>query len=409
MTVEVKNAEELVKDIESKVKGITDAQKVEVDKTLEKYHNELLEQGKASKETTDLLKKATEQLEELKTNKDEVSQKLIDIEQRVASGYTPEGKKSIGTSFIESQEFEQYKNGEINRATVKIKNTILTESGSPAGPDGVLVAPDYRGLMANPYRSLNVLDVIPMGRTNSDVVHIPKENSRTNSAAETNQGATKPESAITYTSQELSVRTIAHWLKVSVQALSDAPLLESHINGTLLHGVRHRVQTQFISGNGTAPNLSGITDSGNFTAFTPATGDTATDSINKAKYSVIGSDFMASHVFMNPATFGAIERVKVGSGRNDYASTDGVALAYINGMPYIWGLPVVLSNDVTADKLLVLDVNQMSGYTREDVSVQMFEQDDTNVQQNLLTIRAEGRFTFGVFRPAAVYYGDLTV
>jgi len=407
---ELKNADELVSKIETQVKGITDAQRVEINATLEKYNNELKAQGKASNETRDQLVKATEQLKAMETNKDEIAQQLIDINQKLAQGFSPQGRKSVGQTFVESPEFKQFLNGEITRATVMVKNTILTESGSPPAPDGVLVAPDYRGLMANPYRALNVLDVVPFGSTNSDVVHIPKENTRTNSAAETNQAATKPESAITYTSQELSVRTIAHWLKVSKQALSDAPALQSHINGTLLHGVRHRLQQQIVAGNGTAPNLSGITDSGNFTAFSPTTGDTATDSLNRAKYLVIGQDYMATHIFMNPATFGAIERIKVAtSGRNDYASTDGVALAYINGQPYIWGLPVVLSNDITANKLLVLDVNKMSGYTREDVSVQMFEQDDTNVQENLITVRAEGRFTFGVFKPLAVQYGDLTV
>ena len=408
--MKVENTEDLVKQVETQVKGITDAQKIEIDTTLAKYHEELADQGKASKETTDLLKKATEQLEELTTNKDEVSQKLIDINQKLASGFDTKGNKSIGQTVVESQEFKDFCAGSVGKMTLSVKNTILTVSGSPLEPDSHLVAPQYIGFQANPYRALNLLDVIPMGRTNSDIVHVPKENSRTMAAAEVAQGAAKPESAITYTSQELPVRTVAHWLKVAKEALSDAPLLQSHINGTLLHGVRHRLQTQIIAGDGTSPNMSGITDTGNFTAFTPTTGDTATDSLNKAKYLVIGQDYMATHILMNPATFGAIERIKVAtSGRNDYASTDGVALSYINGQPYIWGLPVVLSNDITADKLLVLDVNKTSAYTRDDVSVQMFEQDDTNVQSNLITVRAEGRFTFGVFKPLAVQYGDLTV
>ena len=407
--MKIENADDLIKQVETQVKGITDAQAKEVNATLDKYNNELKESGKATKETRDLLVKATEDLQSLKENKDEVSQKLIDINQKLADGFSPQGRKSTGQIVVESPEFKSYLNGEIGKMTVMVKNTIITESGSPLEPNSDLVTPMYGMFSTLPYRRLNVLDIIPWGRTNSNIVHLPKEATRTNSAAETAQAATKPESAITYNSQELPVRTIAHWLKVSVQALEDAPLLQSHINTTLLHGVRHRAQTQVLNGNGTSPNLGGITLSGNFTAFTPTTGDTAMDSINRAKYSIVGADFEATHILMNPVTFGSIERVKTGTARNDYASSDGVALTYLNGQPYIWGLPVVLSNDVTADKLLVLDVNKTGGYIRDDVSVQMFEQDDTNVQENLITIRAEMRLAFGVMRATAVQYGDLTV
>ncbi|MCW8960194.1 MAG: phage major capsid protein [Ignavibacteriaceae bacterium] len=409
--MEIKNADDLIKQVELQVKGITDAQAQEVNNTLKKYHAELAENGKASKETKEQLVKHTEDLESLKSNSEEVKQQLVDINQKLSEGYNARGqRKSIGQTVVDSNEFASYKSGEVGKMTIAVKNTIITESGSPLEPSGDLVAPQYAPFVALPYRAMNVLDVINWGRTTSNIVHIPKEATRTNSAAETAQAASKPESAITYSSQELPVRTIAHWLKVSTQALDDAPLLAGHINTTLFHGVRHRLQTQVITGNGTSPNLSGLTDSGNFTAFTPTTGDTATDSINRAKYEIVGDDLMATHILMNPATFGAIERVKVAtSGRNDYASSDGVALAYINGLAYLWGLPVVLSNDVTADKLLMIDNNKIGGWVRDDVSVQMFEQDDTNVQENLVTVRAEMRAAFGVFNANAVQYGDLTV
>src|SRR5690606_20086944 len=109
----------------------TDAQAKEVNATLEKYNAELKENGKASKETREMLVKATEDLQNLKENNDDVSQKLIDINQKLADGFSPKGFKSVGQTVVESTEFKSYLNGEINKMTVQVKNTIVTETGSP--------------------------------------------------------------------------------------------------------------------------------------------------------------------------------------------------------------------------------------------------------------------------------------
>ena len=48
-------------------------------------------------------------------------------------------------------------------------------------------------------------------------------------------------------------------------------------------------------------------------------------------------------------------------------------------------------------------------WTRQGMTVEMFEQDVDNVQKNLVTIRAERRLGFGVERAAALCGGDLTL
>lgn len=394
MTEEIKAVEQAVEGFQAKLDG-----------ALAKMQEELKATGKVSVETTGRIDELTHQVKESDA-------KIADLEQKAAQGFGVEAKRvgSIGEQYVGSEEF---KNIDAQRGLrMEVKNTISGLTGSPEDSGDILTQSDrLPGIYPGAFRSLRVLDVIPVGQTNSNIVEYTYDSSWTNAAAEAQEKGAKAESTLDFALRTDNVRTIAHFIKASNQVLADAPLLRSYIDRRLSHGLRNRLETQVIAGNGTAPNISGLTDSGRFTAFTPTTGDGRLDSLNRAKYAIEGSDFMASHIFMNPATWGAIERTKTGiSGDVSYAAGEGAALSYINnGMtPTVWGLPVVLSNNVTADKLLVLDVNACMIAVRQGVTIEtgFVGSDFTN---NLVTIRAEMRAAFSVFEPLAVRYGDLTV
>ena len=48
-------------------------------------------------------------------------------------------------------------------------------------------------------------------------------------------------------------------------------------------------------------------------------------------------------------------------------------------------------------------------FNRKGTVVEIFAQDDVNVQKNLVTIRAERRGALASYVPAAVYRGNLTL
>jgi hypothetical protein len=77
-------------------------------------------------------------------------------------------------------------------------------------------------------------------------------------AAETDEGAAKPEGGITFTDAEATARTIAAWLKLQKQSLEDVPALQAIIESRLRYLVERRLEAQILNGNGTAPNLRGI-------------------------------------------------------------------------------------------------------------------------------------------------------
>lgn len=386
-----------------------------LDAAFEKYESEVREKGKAIADTRAELKDLAEQYKSVIETDESMQSRIKEVEQKIADGLKPSGEdvmETWGQKFVNSDSFTNFKDGHNNKMRIEVKNTILGESGSPQEPSNVLVQADrLPGIVPGAFRALNILDFVPVGVTGSNQIEYTREATWTNDAAETSEGTTKPESDVTFELIQDPVRTIAHFIKASKQIMDDAPMLSSYIDRRMLHGLRARLQTQILKGNGTTPNIEGLDQAGRHTAFTPETGDIALDSINRAKYAVIGADYMPNFVFMNPADFGAIERLKEGSSSNKYQASDGAALSYINGgmTPLVWGLPVVTSNDVASGKFYLGDSNAFQLFMRSGAVVEMFEQDDTNVQKNLLTIRAELRAALAVYVPAAVRYGSLTV
>lgn len=337
-----------------------------------------------------------------------ISASILEMEQKLTEDVMA-GKQSpqtLGQMVTKCDAYKQFASGEILKMRVQA-NTITGQEGSPAVNSDVLVpAERMTGIIPGAFRSLRVKDVLPVGTTSSNSVEYTRELAFTNNAAETAEAAQKPESALTFELVTANVATIAHFIKVSKQVLDDASALESYIDNRLRYGVELRYDNQLLNGNGTGQNISGITNTGNHTAFTPTTGENALDSINRAIQAVQASDYMATGIMMNPADWHAIERLKVGTSDDRYIIGDPASTLG----PRLWGLPVVVTNNLTAGKVIVGDFQMAyQVFDRMGTVVDIFEQDGDNVQKNLLTVRAEARGTLATLVPAAVQYGDLTV
>src|SRR5699024_1977775 len=128
---------------------------------------------------------------------------------------------------------------------------------------------------------------------------------------------------------------------------------------------------------------------------------------NKAKYQLEAADLEANAIILNPEDVGTIERETTTDGL--FIAGDGAAARYINnGLNLqIWGLPVVKSNEITKGKFVMMDTSALQLFQRQGVTVEAFEQDETNVQYNLVTIRCEARYALACYHSEAILYGDL--
>lgn len=355
--------------------------------------------GAESKSAVEAAEKAAKELKAM-------GDRLLEIEQKQAEGIKKgyEMPKSLGESFATSDEFKAFAEGRTSKARLEVKNTITGQSGSPAANSDTIVAPQRQvGIVSGAFRTLRIRDVMPSGTTSSNLVEYTRELAFTNSAAETAEGATKPEAALTFELVSAPVKTIAHWLKLSKQVMDDAPALASYVDTRLRYGVDLRIDQQLLNGNGSGQNIGGLAKAGNHTAFTPSSGDNAIDSINRAIYAVAAADYNATAIILNPADWGAIERTK---------TTDD---AYVFGAPQklaptLWGLPVIATNTMTAGKFMVGAFDMAAQvWNRQGTVVEMSEADDTNFQKNLVTVRAEARLALAIYRPVSIQYGNLTV
>ncbi len=377
--------------------------------SMKKDHEVIVKElQEASKTAGADAKAAIERAEKLAEKQAANSAAIVELEQKLADN-VHKGQaavQTLGQMVIKSDAFKQYAQGNTSKFRIEA-NTITGQEGSPATNSDTLVpAQRLGGIVPGAFRALRVRDIVLQGTTTSNSVEYTKELLFTNNAAETAEGATKPESVLTFELANAPVRTIAHFLKVSKQVLEDATALQSYIDTRLRYGVELKYDAQLLNGNGTGQAISGMTDSGNYTAFTPVTGDNALDSINRAIEAVALADYAPTAIVLNPADWHAIERLKVGTSDARYivGNPNGVMGASL------WGLPVVVTNNLATGKLLVgaFDIAYQV-WNRSGAVVEMFEQDDTNVQKNLITVRAEMRGTLATYRPASVYYGNTTL
>jgi HK97 family phage major capsid protein len=393
----------LVAQVKDAVEGIK-AQQTALDKLVAKFAEEAKTRADGVEKTS---KEALQAAEKAAGEISAQANRIIEIEQKLAEGIQANKApaKTLGQLVIETDAFKAFAAGNSNRARMEIQaNTITGQTGSPAENSDTLVpAQRLAGIIPGAFRTLKVADVIPSGNTTSNMVEYTRELVFTNDAAETAEGDTKPESDLTFELVNAPVRTIAHWIKLSKQVREDAPALASYVDTRMRYGVELRIDTQLLTGNGTGQNISGLLDGGNYTAFSPTAGETELDSINRMVRLVDAADYNASVVMLNPITWGDIERIK---GTDDH---------YVIGDPrspigpFLWGKPVVVTNAMPQGKAYVAAIEIVAQqWNRSGVVVEMFEQDDTNVQKNLITVRAEARKALAIYRPASCRYGALT-
>ncbi len=244
-------------------------------------------------------------------------------------------------------------------------------------------------------RPIQVLDIIPPGRTEQAAVVYMEETTRTHAAAERAEGAAYAESTFVLAEQSSTVRSIGDSIPVTDEQLEDVVGVESYLNQRLGFGVRQRLDGQVLVGNGTAPNLRGILNVAGIQTQAKGT-DPVPDAVYKAmtKVRVTGRAFPNAFV-VHPNDWQDIRLLR---------TADGI---YVWGNPSeagperIWGLQVVQTDILTENTGLVGDfVNFCQLYERRGLEV-MVGYVGTQFTEGKRTIRAGLRVAFVVYRPAA--------
>ena len=362
-----------------------------------KAEEEIQNIGKVSQDTVASLDKLGEQQKE-------IADRLLSLEQNgTGTAGGGEAVATMGKQFVESDAYKAFQNGAAQKARFEVQNNTLTGSDTNVAPDR------KAGIVPGDSQFLTLESLFPSIPTSSNAIEYTKEASFTNSAAETTEGAAKPESALTWSLVNMPVSTVAHWLKISRQLAADAPALAAYVNTRMVYGVNRRVETQLAAGDGVAPNISGILDTGNFTAHGYLSGALPTNLpklglIRKIMGDLWANGYFPDAILLNPTDCAQIEidLFDTAAGQARF-NTDSA------GNMRLFGVPIVQSNGITADQVVVGAFGQCGTiHNREGVMVELSDSDSDNFTKNLVTVRAERRLALTIERPTGIIGGDLT-
>ncbi len=369
------------------------------------FTSKLAANGEVSAELKEKTDKALSELGDVTT-------RLSDMEKRAAREKEngENEQKSLGELVVESAGFT---NGDLQggaRGSIRVKadraaiTTANTTVGAGRSPGTSLVPGDRRpGIIALPDRQLTIRDLVLPGQTSSGNVEYVKETGFTNNAAPVAEGAAKPYSDLTYDLASAPVRTIAHLFKASRQIMDDAPGLRSMIDGRARYGLRFVEENQLLNGSGTGQNIHGLVPQA--TAFAPAFTDadqTGIDRLRLAILQVVLAEYPATAFVLNPIDWAKIELTKDAGGNYIIGNPQGSLT------PTLWNLPVVSTQAMAAGEFLTGAFSFAAQiFDRMDIEVLLSTENDKDFETNQISIRAEERLAFAVYRPEAFVTGDV--
>ncbi len=311
------------------------------------------------------------------------------------NGLAPERQPfSVAGMLEENKSYAAFRRGEVKTVAFELDEieakTLITLTDMGAQAQRVATVPS-----AQAFKSVS--DLFLDGTTNSNAIEYYEETTFTNNAAEVAEGVAKPESAISFTLRTDNVRKIATWVPATDEVLSDNAQLRSYIEGRLRFMVMKRRDAQLLNGDGTAPNISGITDRSGIQ--TQAKGaDPVFDAILKAitKVRVTGDAEPTAAVF-HPNDWQDLLLTR---------TTDGI---YLMGNPNdpgvadrIWGLTVRVVPAQTENTAIVGAFTPYAQiFRREGLTITISTEHSTYFTENKVAILAEERLALAVYRPAA--------
>lgn len=298
-------------------------------------------------------------------------------------------RKSFGEMFTASKAGAELKGQEVELADFELKTLFQTSAGwateSVRGPRVIL----------DEQRPVQLVDRIPQRTTDQVAIKYMEETTFTNAAAETSEGSPKPEAALALTERTSDVRKIAVWIPVTDEQLEDVAGIEQYLNNRLSFMVLQRLDGQIVSGDGTAPNLSGILD--NAGIQTQAKGADATpDAVYKAMTKVRVTGQAIPNIYItHPNDWQEIRLLR---------TSDGI---YIWGNPSeagperIWGLPVALVQASTEGTGIVGDTSYSELAWKKGMTLKITDSHGEYFVSNKQVVRAEIRVAFTLYRPPA--------
>ena len=239
----------------------------------EKHDEEVKTAQEGSQEAKQKAEELEAQLKEMGEKHEQAMNDLTAHLKRPGSMGESEQPKSIGQAFVEEAK------DMIGSDTLLGKTVQVKDISGTTGSGGALVRPDrdptvYRSIGG--MRQMRIADLVPSIPTSSNAVEIMRladagDPAEPQGAGESGVGGgefqTKKKVDLEWELVTVKIPTIAAHTRASRQVLSDAPMLQSMVDGELTYKLQLESDDQLLNGDGTGQNLTGILQDASITMW----------------------------------------------------------------------------------------------------------------------------------------------
>jgi len=252
------------------------------------------------------------------------------------------------------------------------------------------------GIIERPRRRLHIRQLLSGGSMSGSHYAYVKEITGEGAIAPVAEGALKPRLDLRLQEVSVAAETIAGIVKVSRKMLNDVPGLTTFLQSRLPEKLLRVEDDQLLNGNGNTPNISGITDAGNYTAAT-GTSTVWIEQLVDAVTQLEEADRDVNGILVRPSDYATLLLNRAAGGAGTY-DLPRELVTYTNGQLYVAGVPVFKSTAANAGQFIVGDwVMGANLIIQEPPILQFFEQDEDNVQKNMITVRIEETIAFPIY------------
>ena len=383
MVEEIKSAFEGIK---SEVNGAIESAKADNASALQSVKSEL----EATKAQISVVKDEIEKLE-AKQNRSKMNQVEV---------------KGFNATLADAIEQNTDSLAKLGRGEQKRSSFILDTKAVGTMTEAVNLTGDITRQYANqvyalPSRKVHLRSLLPIGTINQGLFTFPYESGGEGDPAAQVQGSSKAQVDFDITMKDAPAQYIAGYVRISRQMLDDIPAMTSFLQSRLLEKYLVAEDAQLLNGNGTAPNLTGLTINA-----TAASGAATVDveQLVQAIAQLESTNYSATGILVNPLDWAAIMNTK---NTNSAYSLPASTVVTTDGSVTIAGIPLYKSTAIAADKFLVGDWSMGAQIMQnQGISVQFSEMDGDNFTKNLITVRVEARIAFPIYYNGAFVYGD---
>lgn len=279
--------------------------------------------------------------------------------------------------------------GNIANVTIKAVGPVLTTNvTAQAGGNVVAMTQSTGELYATADNRLFAESIMNSMRVDLDTITYIDEVAGEGGAGVTAEGGTKSQSDVDYVERTIALQNVTHFIKVSTKMLRQPSYIVDAVRSNLLRKLQLKKQEQLLSGDGTAPDITGIKGWATSYDGTDFNGSVVEPNLNDlirvcvALISKQADDFVPNYVIVSHKRMADMDLKKATDGHYvlpPFSSLDNRVVA---------GVRVIASNEFTDAELLVGDFTKANYVYNSDVQLSI-NLDGNDFTKNLRTILAE--------------------